>query len=86
MRAVLAFLLSLGLVVAALSACDNPFFEPNVRSIERALGAAVPIAYVGTLAMAAFRGETTRCVDFATNCADPRNSSPIASSASQVRA
>jgi hypothetical protein len=59
------------LALGVLSACDELIFKPDVDSIETALGAAVPIAHVGTLAMAAFRGETTRCVDFATNCADP---------------
>jgi hypothetical protein len=67
----LAGLVSLTTLLAGLIACESLFFKPDVRSIERALGAAVPIAYVGTLAMAAFRGEPTRCVDFATNCADP---------------
>jgi hypothetical protein len=71
MRKVAALVASLALALSVLVACDELMFKPDVDSIETALGAAVPIAYVGTLAMAAFRGETTRCVDFATDCADP---------------
>ncbi len=71
MRKRTASILSLVVALGVLGACDELFLKPDVGSIERALGAAVPIAHVGTLAMAAFRGEATRCVDFATNCADP---------------
>jgi hypothetical protein len=59
------------LVLVPLSGCEDPFFKPSVRPIERSLGAAIPIAYVATLATAAFDGQATTCTDFSTDCADP---------------
>ncbi len=60
------------LLPAVLAAgCDDPFFKPNVRSIERSIGVTIPVAYVATLAMSAFEGEETDCVNFSTDCVDP---------------
>ena len=53
------------LVMANLqTGCENPFFEPSVRPIERALGVTVPVGYAATLAMSAMEGHATECVDF----------------------
>ncbi|MBW2699557.1 MAG: hypothetical protein JRF33_01950 [Deltaproteobacteria bacterium] len=60
------------LLPAMLAAgCEDPFFKPNVRSIERSIGVTIPVAYVATLAMSAFEGNQTDCVSFSTNCEDP---------------
>jgi hypothetical protein len=45
----------------AMGACFKVSSAPDVRPIERALATAVPVAYVATVATAAFAGQPTPC-------------------------
>jgi hypothetical protein len=66
------FLITAGLILSiATAGCKDPFFKPSVRPIERALGATIPVGYAATLAMSAFQGHPTQCVNFSTDCAEP---------------
>jgi hypothetical protein len=47
--------------VAFLSGCSSLLAPPDVKPVERALAVAVPVAYVATLANAAFAGQPAKC-------------------------
>ena len=65
------FALCFAFAASGCSFLEEATSPPDVRSIEEVMGTAVPLAYVATVAKAAFDGEDVDCVSFAVDCADP---------------